>query len=119
MLNAPPVIIVYGKYPYKSRVGLFEPVKPCPKRHEISGDQACLAIRSWAWPFLAPRQLLLIRLFQEATTSSVEGCLARRFRKLCASSQSKFATEEGCQEYLAACQLSIRSFHLSIRSCAK
>jgi tryptophan synthase beta subunit len=48
------------------------------------------------------RQLLLIRLFQQITSGSVVARppLPKTLREF----QSKFATEEACQQYLAACR---------------
>ena len=47
---------------------------------------------------------LLIRLFQHTATASIEGCRGRHFPKTLREFQAKFATEEACQQYLAACR---------------
>jgi hypothetical protein len=49
-------------------------------------------------------RLLLIRLFQQTTSGSVLGVPRPPFPKTLSEFQSKFATEEACQEYLAACR---------------
>ena len=51
-----------------------------------------------------PRDLLIIRLLQHAPTGSVEGVPRPPFPKPLRQFQSDFATEEACQQYLAACR---------------
>ena len=50
------------------------------------------------------RSLLLIRLIQQDPAGSVCGCLGPRFPKTLRQFQADFATEEACQQYLAACR---------------
>jgi hypothetical protein len=47
---------------------------------------------------------LLIRLFQETPSCSIGRVPRPPFPKTLREFQAKFATEEACQEYLAACR---------------
>jgi hypothetical protein len=64
------------------RLGLLEAMSPTVRQHVFGG---ALPASSWIYTLAPFRRLLLIRLFQQATSRSVGEWLDRRFQRLCVS----------------------------------
>jgi Transposase zinc-ribbon domain len=56
----------------------------------------------WSYPWVSSQ--LLLPVVSAKRDSSIDECLAQDFPKSLREFQSKFATEQACQQYLAACR---------------